>query len=195
MNLDSGEQSRVTPDGQLVPVSPSDNGSDGFADYAIPLQGSGDTTLNLPSMSGRVYFALDGKLKFKVVAGGDGKPALRYPAGWGDTDPNHSILHDTVEFTFKSDGMYCNTTMVDMFSVPLSIRLQGAQDQTTGTIAVGGRERILSGVKENADFAGLRQDDLRVIAPSHGLDLGTFSNTYYDQDGAPKSITVTLTPW
>lgn len=180
VNLDSGEQSRVTADGQLVPVSLSDNGSDGFADYAIPLQGSGDTTLNLPSMSGRIYFALGEKLKFKVVAGGDGKPALQYPAGWVETDPNHSVLHDTVEFTLKPDGMYCNTTMVDMFSVPLSIRLQGAQDQTTGTVPAGGRERILSGVAENADFAGLRQDDLRVIAPGHGLDLGAFSGTYYD---------------
>ncbi|MEV0057874.1 glycoside hydrolase family 64 protein [Saccharopolyspora shandongensis] len=180
VNLDSGEQCRVTPDGQLVPVSPSDNGSDGFADYAIPLQGSGDTTLNLPSMSGRIYFALGEKLKFKVVSGGDGKPALQYPAGWVDTDPNHSILHDTVEFTLKPDGMYCNTSMVDMFSVPLSIRLQGAQDQTTGTVPAGGREKILSGVTENADFAGLRQQDLRVIAPGHGLDLGAFSGTYYD---------------
>ncbi|GAA0541417.1 glycoside hydrolase family 64 protein [Saccharopolyspora thermophila] len=180
VNLDTGEQSRVTPDGQLVPVSLDDNGSDGFADYAIPLQSSGDTTLNLPSMSGRIYFALGDKLKFKVVTGGDGKPALQYPAGWVDSDPSHSVLHDTVEFTLKADGMYCNTTMVDMFSVPLSIRLRGAQDQTTGTIPAGGRERILSGVAEHPDFAGLRQQDLRVIAPGHGLDLGAFPNTYYD---------------
>ncbi|MDA3650158.1 beta-1,3-glucanase family protein [Saccharopolyspora indica] len=179
-NLDTGEQSRVTPEGQLVPVSESDNGSDGFADYAIPLQGSGDTQLNLPSMSGRIYFALGEKLKFKVVVGGDGKPALQYPAGWVDTDPNYGVLHDTVEFTLKADGMYCNTTMVDMFSVPLSIQLRGAADQTTGTVPAGGRDRILSGVAGHPDFAGLRQDDLRVIAPGHGLDLGKFSGTYYD---------------
>ncbi|GAA2802673.1 glycoside hydrolase family 64 protein [Saccharopolyspora taberi] len=179
-NLDTGEQSRVTPDGQLVPVSPSDNGSDGFADYSIPLQGSGDTQLTLPSMSGRIYFALGDKLKFKVVTDGEGKPALQYPAGWVSSDPNYRVLHDTVEFTFKADGMYCNTTMVDMFSVPLAINLQGSQDQTTGTVPAGGRDRILAGVTENAGFEQLRQEDLRVIAPGHGLDLGAFAGDYYD---------------
>ncbi|QUH01607.1 glycosyl hydrolase [Saccharopolyspora erythraea] len=180
VNLDTGEQARVTPDGQLLAVSPSDNGSDGYADYAIPLQGSGDTTLTLPNMSGRIYFALGDKLKFKVVTDGAGKPALQYPAGWVSSDANHRVLHDTVEFTFKADGMYCNTTMVDMFSVPLSIELQGAQQQKTGTLVAGGREKILAGVGENPDFGGLRQEDMRVIAPGHALDLGAFPDTYYD---------------
>ena len=40
-NLATGEQSRVTPEGALVPVSLSDNGADGYADYAIPFSGSG----------------------------------------------------------------------------------------------------------------------------------------------------------
>ena len=180
VNLDTGEQSRVTPDGQLVAVSPSDNGSDGFADYSIPLQGSGDTALTLPSMSGRIYFALGDKLKFKVVTDGEGKPALQYPAGWVPSDPNYQVLHDTVEFTFKADGMYCNTTMVDMFSVPLSIELQGSQNQTTGTVPTGGRDKILAGVGETSEFGQLRQEDLRVIAPGHGLDLGKFPDTYFD---------------
>ncbi|GAA4848161.1 glycoside hydrolase family 64 protein [Saccharopolyspora rosea] len=180
VNPDTGEQSRVTPDGQLKPVSPSDNGSDGFADYAIDLAGSGDTQLQLPAMSGRIYFALGDKLKFKVVSGGDGKPALQYPAGWVPDDPSHGVLHDCVEFTLKSDGMYCNTTMVDMFSVPLSIRLQGSQDQTTGKLAPGARDAIFRGIGEKSEFAKLRQEDLRVVAPGHGLDLGLFPKDYYD---------------
>ena len=180
VNTSTGEQSRVTPDGRLVPVSPSDNGSDGYADYSIPLRTTGDTTLTLPSMSGRIYFALGSKLKFKVVTGGDGKPALQYPAGWVPSDPNYRVLHDFAEFTLNSSGMFCNTTMVDMFSVPLAINLKGAQDQTTGTLVDGGRQKIFSGIAANPDFAQLKQEDLRVIAPGHGLDLGTFAKNYYD---------------
>ncbi|GAB3279736.1 glycoside hydrolase family 64 protein [Parasphingorhabdus pacifica] len=179
VNLETGEQSRVTPDGQLVPVSISDNGPDGYTDYSIPLA-SGNTALSLPHMSGRMYFALGDELKFKVVESGSGQAALQYPAGWVATDPNYGVLHDTVEFTFSPDGMFCNTTMVDMFSVPLSIHLTGAQDQTTGTLPAGSREKILSAFADNPEFSRLRQDDLRVIAPGHGLDLGAFSETYYD---------------
>lgn len=129
-----GRQVRLTPDGTVAPVALSDNGADGFTDYAISLAGSGGTTLSLPYLSGRIYVSLGAKLKFKVVADGAGNPALQYPAGWVKSDPNHGVLHDCAEFTYNSSGMFCNTTMVDMFSVPLSIRLTGAEDQTTGTV-------------------------------------------------------------
>ncbi|WP_116048462.1 beta-1,3-glucanase family protein [Amycolatopsis palatopharyngis] len=185
-DLESKTQSRVTADGRLVPVSLSDNGSDGFADYAIPLSGSGETTLNLPSMSGRIYFALGGELKFKVVADGNGNPALQYPAGWVESDPNFRLLHDCVEFTYVAPGvgelnpgMYCNTTMVDQFCVPLAITLDGSRSQTTGTLVGGGRKRIFAQVAAQDSFSSLVVDDLRVIAPGHGLDGGRFGRNYY----------------
>lgn len=176
----AGEQCRVTPEGELLPVSMSDNGPDGYADYAIPFNDSGNTDIALPAMSGRIYFALDGKLKFKVVESGTGEPALQYPAGWVPTDASNKVLHDTFEFTLNDTGMYCNTTMVDMFSVPSAIHLQGSRDQTTGTVEPGGRERIFSRVTGTPGFENLRQDDLRIIAPGHALDLGQFSETYFD---------------
>lgn len=176
----AGEQCRVTPDGQLLPVSPSDNGPDGYADYAIPFSSSGNTDITLPTMSGRVYFALDGELKFKVVEDGAGRPALQYPAGWVPTDASNAVLHDTFEFTLDDAGMHCNTTMVDMFSVPSSIRLRGNRDQTTGTLKSGGRERIFSTVTGIPGFENLAQDDRRIVAPGHALDLGNFSDTYFD---------------
>lgn len=176
----SGRQCRVTPDGQRLPVSMSDNGPDGYADYGIPLNSNGNTQIQLPAMSGRIYFALDGELKFKVVESGTGEPALQYPAGWVPSDPSNTVLHDTFEFTLNDTGMYCNTTMVDMFSVPSSIRLQGAQDQTTGTLEAGGRDRIFRSVTSTPGFENLAQGDLRVVAPGHGLDLGRFSSTYFD---------------
>lgn len=176
-NLATGEQSRVTPEGTLVPVSLADNGADGYADYAIPFSGSGDTLSQIPAdMSGRIYFSLGDKLKFKVNEGN----ALAYPAAWVESDPSYGVLHDCVEFTYKSGRIYCNTTMVDMFSVPLSIALTGEQSPTTGTLVEGGRAKIFSAVSASPDFGSLVVDDRRIIAPGHGLDAGKFSSTFFD---------------
>ncbi|QOV40679.1 glycosyl hydrolase [Streptomyces ferrugineus] len=173
-----GRQVRVTPDGTLAPIALSDNGPDGFTDYAISLAGSGETRLSLPHMSGRIYVSLGEKLKFKAVTDGNGNAALQYPAGWVTSDPNYPVLHDCAEFTYNASGMFCNTTMVDMFSVPLSIRLTGAEDQTTGKLRAGGRAAAFAAVRQVEEFARLVVDDTRVIAPGHGLDAGLFAKDY-----------------
>jgi hypothetical protein len=177
----AGQQSYVKADGTLVPVSTSLNGSDGFADLSIPLVADGDSTISLPNMSGRIYFSMGTKLKFKVVTDGNGNAALQFPAGWVSTDPNYNVLHDCFEFTFNASGMFCNSTMVDMFSIPIAITLAGASTQTTGTLVAGGRDAIFAGIKAQPDFAKLVVgDNLRVIAPGHGIEAGLFSKTYYD---------------
>lgn len=177
---DGTRQVRLTPEGTLAPVELSDNGSDGYTDYAIPLAAGGPTTLRLPHMSGRIYTALGSKLKFKAVRDGNGNPALAYPAGWVSSDPNYAVLHDCAEFTFNPDGMFCNTTMVDMFSVPLSIHLTGTADQTTGTLRAGGRAKIFDALRGAGPFGRLVVDDRRIIAPGHGLDAGLFPADFFD---------------
>jgi hypothetical protein len=181
-DLTTGHQAFVAPDGALQPVALSDNGANGFADLSIPLAADGDTALGIPAnMSGRVYFSADQKLPFKVVADGAGNPALQYPAGWVSSDPSYNVLHDWIEFTHNPSGMFCNTTMVDQFSVPLAITLAGSTTQTTGTLVDGGRDAIFAAIKGAGGFAGLVVgDNLRVIAPGHGIDAGVFSRTYFD---------------
>ncbi|CAM5400073.1 Sugar hydrolase OS=Streptomyces alboniger OX=132473 GN=CP975_30970 PE=4 SV=1 [Streptomyces alboniger] len=174
-----GKQVRLTEDGTLAPIALSDNGADGFTDYALTLSGSGDTTFRLPYMSGRVYVSLGEKLRFKAVADGNGNAALQYPAGWATSDPNYPVLHDCAEFTYNSSGMYCNTTMVDMFSVPMAIELNGTRKQTTGTLREGGRAAAFAAVKKTEAFAPLVVDDVRIIAPGHGLDAGLFAKDYF----------------
>jgi hypothetical protein len=181
VDLATGRQCYVNASGALVPVSLADNGPDGFTDYAIPLRSSGNTTVNLPNMSGRVYFSIGSKLKIRAVVDGAGRPALQYPAGWVSSDPNYPILHDFTEFTFNGAGMFCNTTMVDQFSIPLAINLTGAKNQTTGALPSGARSRIFSGIAAVPEFSRLVVGDgLRVIAPGHGLDAGLFSSSYFD---------------
>ncbi|MEV5749033.1 beta-1,3-glucanase family protein [Actinoallomurus sp. NPDC052308] len=177
----TGAQGRVTADGAFVPCAASDNGPGGFTDYAIPFRDSGEATVVLPKMSGRVYFSIGDRLRLKVVTDGNGRPALQYPAGWVGADPNYRILHDWIEFTHNDAGMFCNTTMVDMFSVPLAIRLAGARTRTTGTLVDGGRDRIFAAVAARPEFARLVVGDrLRVIAPGHGVEAGLFPADYYD---------------
>ena len=176
-DLATGNQVHVTPEGAMQPVSQSDNGPDGYADYSIPFAGGGDTTGVIPSdMSGRIYFSLGDKIKFKVNEGN----ALAYPAGWVEADPSYGVVHDCVEFTYKEGRIYCNTTMVDMFSVPMSIALQGEESPTTGKLVDGGRANIFSALRDHPDFGSLVVDDTRVIAPGHGIELGRFSETYFD---------------
>lgn len=180
-DLNTGKQVFAEPDGTLKQVSASDNGSDGFADLSIPLAGDGDTKLAVPdNMSGRVYFSLGAKLKFKVVTDGGGNAALQYPAGWVSGDPSFGVLHDFVEFTHNSAGMFCNTTMVDMFGVPIAITLTGATTQTTGALKPGGRDAIFSALNGIPEFELLVVDDLRVIAPGHGIEAGLFPPDYFD---------------
>lgn len=173
-------QVRVTRHGTLAPVKLSDNHAGGFTDYAIPLAARGGTTLRLPLMSGRIYVALGHKLKFKAVRGADGRIGLQQPAGWVKSDPNYPVLHDFVEFTHDASGMHCNTTMVDMFSVPMMIRLTGARDHSTGGLHDGGRARVFHALRNNHAFSRLVVGDRRVIAPSHGLDAGLFPQHYFD---------------
>lgn len=176
----TGTQGHATADGSFVPCTLSDNGSGGYSDYAIPPAASGGTTINLPKMSGRIYFSLGDRLRVKVVVDGNGRPALQYPAGWVSSDPNYQIMHDWIEFTYNDAGMFCNTTMVDMFSVPLAIRLAGSRTQTTGTLVDGGRDKIFAALAARPEFARLIVGDrLRVIAPGHGIDGGLFPADYY----------------
>jgi hypothetical protein len=193
-NLATGQQCRLSADGRLVAVSEADNGPDGYTDYAIPVEGGG-TTLSLPQgMSGRVYLAIGQKLKFRCNPGN----ALAYPAGWVSADPNYPILHDCAEFTYDGSGMHCNTTMVDMLSVPLAITLNGSRQQTAGRLRDGGRAAAFSALRGQAGFGGLVLEDLRAISPGHGLDAGLFAadylNGYIDQVWSHyESTTMTVT--
>ncbi|WP_017569451.1 beta-1,3-glucanase family protein [Nocardiopsis halotolerans] len=169
----------VDSDGTPRPVSLDDNTDGGYTDYAIPLDAL-PADMTLPYMSGRIYVALGGKLGIRIVIDGNGNPALQLPAGWVESDHGYGVLHDSVEFTHDASGMYCNTSMVDQFSVPIGIRLTGEADQTTGTFVPGGRDAVFETLSADPVFSPLVVDDLRVIAPGHGLDAGLFPADYYD---------------
>jgi Beta-1,3-glucanase len=171
-NLDTGRQGFVKAGSGFTEASPAANGADGFADLSVPL----GAPLALPHMSGRIYFSLGDKLKFRVV----GDNALQHPAGWVKSDPSFGVLYDVVEFTLNDAGMFCNTTSVDMFSVPADITLTGARTQTTGRLKPGARAAVFSALAKIPAFAPLIVADRRIIAPGHGLEAGLFAADFYD---------------
>jgi hypothetical protein len=171
----SGRMGYAKQPGVFTPVS-----APGDLDIGVRLAGNGDTSFTLPKMSGRIYFSIDGVLAFKVVSDGNGRRALQYPAGWVMNDQSYSILHDFVEFTYNDSGMFCNTTMVDMFSIPLALKLTGAAVSSAGQLADGGRDAIFAEMKAQPEFERLVVDGIRVVAPGRGIETGVFSNAYFD---------------
>ncbi|WP_244251855.1 beta-1,3-glucanase family protein [Micromonospora antibiotica] len=180
-HAETGAMGYVRESGIFTPADPAHNGPDGVADIGVPLAGSGVTRFVLPMMSGRIYFAIDGHLRFTVVTDGNGRPALQYPVGWVADDPSFGVLHDCCEFTYNASGMFCNTTMVDMFSIPMSIRLHGDVEQATGKLVDGGRDAIFAELARQPGFERLVVGDgLRVIAPGKGIETGRFDPGYLD---------------
>ncbi|MCA2211848.1 beta-1,3-glucanase family protein [Jidongwangia harbinensis] len=178
-----GQQGFVKESGVFTPVSSAAGGADGSVDIGVPLAGSGSTSFVLPTMeSGRIYFAIDGKLTFRVVTDGAGKAALQYPVAWVESDPNFAVLHDCCEFTYDGTTVNLNTTMVDMFSIPMSIRVEGGDGQAVaGVPTAGGRDAIFAEMERQPDFKGLVVGDrLRILAPSYGIETKRFRADYFD---------------
>ncbi|TPW76801.1 beta-1,3-glucanase family protein [Schumannella sp. 10F1B-5-1] len=177
--ITTGQQGHVDQSGTFIPASLGDNNQpDGSAVYGFPLSDWGTVSLPEP-ISGRIYISLGARLPFKVV-GTDAGPGIAHPAGWVDSDPSFGILYDSFEFTHQNGAMYCNSTQVDMFSVPIGIHLQGVNDQRVGFIKSGARGAFFDKLRNTEGFSNLVVDDRRVIAPSHGIGAGRFSATYFD---------------
>lgn len=178
-DLTTDQHCWVDATGTPHPVGEDDNTDDGYTDYAIALDAL-PSDMTLPYMSGRIYFALGGKLGIRVVTDGNGRAALQLPSGWVEEDRSFDVLHDSVEFTHNESGMFCNTSMVDQFSVPIGIRLAGQEDQSTGTFVPGGRDAVFETLSADPVFSSLVYDDLRVIAPGHAIGTGLFPADYFD---------------
>jgi hypothetical protein len=176
-DLASGQQVWVTRDGEARPIALDDNVGGEPAAYGTRL--SELPVVALPRMSGRIYVSIGGPIPFRVV-GTPGGVGLQHPAGWVESDPSYRLLHDFAELTNGDAGLWCNTTMVDMFSVPLQLTVEGTSTQTTGAVTDGGRARAFAALVALPAWSGLVIDDLRVIAPGHGADAGRFAPDHLD---------------
>jgi hypothetical protein len=161
----------VKADGSVAQCQLNDADSTGFVDYSIPLA----TKIELQQMVGaRVYFSIGDKMKIGIHAdsGQPGGIGLVQPAPWTPADPNVNVLFDWIEFAFDANGFNCNTTMVDMFSIPVSLHLSGDNNQTAGALVDGARPAIFTAFQADSSlssFSNLVMSDLRIVAPRHGI--------------------------
>ena len=175
------------PDGTMQDCSPSDNdGPSGYADYSFQLSALKNNSIAFPYLSGRVWFSIGAPLKFLVQANSsDQVTGITQPSGWAPSDPNYDTLFDWIEYTYFGSANV-NTTMVDMFGIPLEIQVASTSGtQSAGQLVKHGRTKIFSQIAGMKDFSNLivgtkNMPDLRVIAPGHGIENNVFPSTYLD---------------
>ena len=185
VNLSTGRLGYVNAAGTFTPWPAGSIPPVPAPDVSIGGPGNGGTkTLKVPvGISGRMYMSFGAKLKFFLTPDG-----LVQPAPWAPQDPNRNTLFDWSEFTYNGGGLWINTSMVDMFSVPHMITLTTGSGSTlkTGQLKPGGRAGIFAAIaRQGGDWGRLvdkRSDGtlLRVEAPLKGVERGVFSATYFD---------------
>jgi hypothetical protein len=184
INLNTGRLGYVNAAGAFTPWSGGQNPPSPAPDVSIAGAGNGgSSTIRFPrGFSGRAYFSFGEKLKFFLTPDG-----LVQPAPWASGDANYNILFDWSEFTYNNDGLWINSSQVDMFAVPHAVTVTGSSGVTkrTGDVVANGRDNTINAIRAQAGWANTvytRSDGtvLRVLAPGKAAGAGLFSATYLD---------------
>ncbi|WP_460757580.1 beta-1,3-glucanase family protein [Myceligenerans cantabricum] len=183
---DAGEQPEPAPD----------------ASIAGPSQG-GSKTIQMPKLSGRVYFSYGQKMTFQVVL--DGR--LVQPAVQNPSDPNRDIMFNWTEYTLNDSGLWINSTQVDFFSAPYQTGLRTSDGEVlhTGMLKENGFSNVVDALAGTPGWDGLAQTSgdgsvLRVMSPGHAIGTGQISSdvidSYVDQVWSRYSgATMTVVPY
>ena len=165
--------------GQLKETSEAHNGQltkngEGYPDYFYPV--SSTSLTSLPKMHGaRIFISMGEKMYLKIIGNGYAGVNLANP-----NDPNAGIRHEIIEFTNDDAGYHGNTTRVDQFSYPISMRLTAANDYDKIVGEYISFDEIFTQFKNSAPvaFQGCVDEATQMIlAPGK---TGTFSSTYFD---------------
>ena len=202
--LTTGQQGWADAAGGFHPWPAGGNPPTAAPDASIVGPANGQSiTLRLPKFSGRVYFSYGQKLVFRLTTGGLVQPAVQNPS-----DPNANILFNWTEYTLNNDGLWINSTQVDMFSAPyaVGVKLPNGTTKNTGHLKPGGYNGFFNALRgQPGGWAGLirtRPDGtiLRALAPGHGIEAGALPasvmNDYVNRVWSRySSTTLTVTPF
>lgn len=181
----------VNTAGQLVPMSVNDNGAltkNGvtYTNYFHTIAQAGSVTIP-PINSARLMLSVGGPMYIRVNADVNGNIGYAGANIENPSDPNIDVTFDFMEMAIVPDtGFFGNTTRVDQFGFPVTLRLQGLGgfDQTVGETAT--RASLFSAWASAvpAQFQGLAQapySPYRIIAPAHAsFNAGKANATYLD---------------
>ncbi|MFI8091275.1 glycoside hydrolase family 64 protein [Streptomyces sp. NPDC086080] len=182
--LSTGRQGWADADGTFHPWPAGGNPPTPAPDASIPGPAAGQTkTIRVPKFSGRIYFSYGQKMVFKLTTGGLVQPAVQNP-----TDPNQNILFNWSEYTLNDDGLWLNSTQVDMFSAPYTVGVQRADGSTVtaGRLRPGGYNGVFNALRgQSGGWANLIQTRpdgtvLRALSPLYGVETGALPASIMD---------------
>lgn len=172
-------------------------------DVAIAGAGrGGSSTVRVPkNFSGRIYFSYGSRIDFRLTPGG-----LVQPAPWSASDPNYNTLLDWSELTYNDSGLFLNSSQVDMFAIPHTVSVTGANGQrkSTGTPVTNGRDNVINGLRNQPGWDGTVVSSgstvLRVLSPGKATGAGKLAGGYLDGYitsawDAYRSKTLTVVPF
>jgi hypothetical protein len=187
----TGKYVWVDAAGQLVPMSTADNGAlskNGvtYTNYFHTIAQAGSVTIP-PINSARLMLSVGGPMYIRVNADVNGNMGYAGANIENPADPNIDVTFDFMEMAIVPEtGFFGNTTRVDQFGFPVTLRLQGLGgfDQTVGETAT--RASLFSAWASSvpAQFASLAQapySPYRIIAPAHAtFNAGKANANYLD---------------
>ncbi|MGV9391816.1 glycoside hydrolase family 64 protein [Streptomyces olivaceus] len=200
-SLTTGQQGWADANGTFHAWPAGGNPPTPAPDASIPGPAAGQTkTIRIPKLSGRIYFSYGQKIDFRLTTGGLVQPAVQNPS-----DPNRNILFNWSEYTLNNDGLWLNSTQVDMFSAPYTVGVQRADGSvaSAGQLKAGGYNGVFNALRAQSGWSGLIQTRpdgtvLRALAPLYGVETGALPASVMDdyinrvwQKYATTTLTVT----
>ncbi|TWD29350.1 beta-1,3-glucanase [Streptomyces sp. T12] len=182
--LSTGRQGWADANGTFHPWPAGGNPPTPAPDASLPGPAPGQsTTIRVPKFSGRIYFSYGRKMDFRLTTGGLVQPAVQNP-----TDPNRDILFNWSEYTLNDDGLWINSTQVDMFSAPYTVGVQRGDGTTVsvGRLRPGGYNGVFNALRgQSGGWANLiqtRSDGtvLRALSPLYGVETGALPASVMD---------------
>ena len=185
----SGKFVYVNTAGQLVPMALSDNGAltksgVAYTNYFHTIAQAGSVTIP-PINSARLMLSVGSPMYIQVNQDVNGNIGYAGANIDNPSDPNINVTFDFMEMAIvPTTGFYGNTTRVDQFGFPVTLRLQGlgGYDQTVGETAT--RASLISAWSSSvpAQFQSLAQapySPYRIIAPAHATFAAGQANANY----------------
>jgi hypothetical protein len=187
---------RVALNGSFVPMTPADNGAltkngETYTNYFHTLAQSKQVTI--PTLrSARLFLSVGSPMYIRVNQDVNGNIGYAGANIQNPTDPNIDVYFDFVEMSLEPNlGFFGNTTRVDHFGFPVTLRLQGMDgyDQTVGETE--SRASLFSKfvAEVPSQFKSLAQTPYapyRIVAPAHatfrpGQPNANYLQGYIDQ--------------
>ena len=185
----SGKFVYVNTSGQLIPMALSDNGAltkngVAYTNYFHTIAQAGSVTIP-PINSARLMLSVGSPMYIQVNQDVNGNIGYAGANIDNPSDPNINVTFDFMEMAIvPTTGFYGNTTRVDQFGFPVTLRLQGlgGYDQTVGETAT--RASLISAWSSAvpAQFQSLAQtpySPYRIIAPAHATFAAGQANANY----------------